>query len=50
MSFLKNYYVALMKFIPTDVSYGLKSKNYCVAGMTNEQKSSGEFYDTLPPL
>jgi len=49
MALLKNYYEIPMTFSSADVFHDLKSKNYHVGGMTNEERSSGEFLDTLPP-
>jgi len=38
-----------MIFGAGDVFHDLKSKHYHVAGLTNEERGSGDFYDTLPP-
>ena len=49
MAHLKNYYEVPLIFSTSEVYLDLKSKYYNVAGLTNEEKSSGDFSDTPPP-
>ena len=49
MAHLKNYYEVPLVFSTSEVYLDLKSKYYNVAGLTNEEKSSGDYSDNPPP-
>ncbi len=50
MSYLKHYYEVQVPFNAADVYHDLKLKQYHVIGLTNEERNSGVFSETPPPL